>query len=509
MNHSHSVIVAYGHNGLRSALNLAEVLESIADVQLRSYDELQRPLGREPDVALCVVIDDETLEKAHQVQVRLEDVPTFIIDGLGELKIELNGYAGRLSSSPDQVLNAVRQHLVSHPPNHLRPSRHCEPKRQPRRISSPFDYALARAAGDAQTPQAVLIAAARQLCWDLRADRVEVFLRMIEKNAFKRIYAEPQTYAEPKSRGRECAPSLEVIRLIKKRSYPLTIQELETRASLPLFHYMSQGNCNLLLPLVKEARLLGWLAFGVESSRCSDEMLDDLQVAGHLLTTNVAVAFERDSRNQHAGNVFEAFAALKFGILTMSQEGRILSVTGATALLGSEPREGDHFRAIHNSHAREVIAYALQGSFLEKSWIDFDSQTTISCLATRLADGKIAVFWGPCKFKDQESGTQRAPTGLDLKAVLDSLPVPVLVDNETSPGTAGLPRVHISNADGQAIRDCAFQAQAKNVKALRLRLEKGRAAENAVLFYESDRNEGSFEFADDIKHAVRFALEAA
>ena len=101
--------------------------------------------------------------KAHQVQVRLEDVPTFVIDGLGELKIELNGYAGRLSSSPDQVLSAIRQHLVSHPPNHLRPLRQSEPKRPPRRISSPFDYALARAAGDAQTPQAVLIAAARQL----------------------------------------------------------------------------------------------------------------------------------------------------------------------------------------------------------------------------------------------------------------------------------------------------------------------------------------------------------
>ena len=163
MNHSHSIMVAYGHNGLRSALNVAEALESIADVQLRSYDELQRPLVSEPDVALCLVIDDETLEKAHQVQVRLEDVPTFVIDGLGELKIELNGYAGRLSSSPDQVLNAIRQHLVSHPPNHLRPSPQREPKRQSRRISSPFDYALARAAGDAQTPQAVLIAAARQL----------------------------------------------------------------------------------------------------------------------------------------------------------------------------------------------------------------------------------------------------------------------------------------------------------------------------------------------------------
>ena len=59
---------------------MAEALESIADVQLRSYDEIYAPLCPEPDVALCVVIDDETLEKAHQVQVRLEDVPTFVID---------------------------------------------------------------------------------------------------------------------------------------------------------------------------------------------------------------------------------------------------------------------------------------------------------------------------------------------------------------------------------------------------------------------------------------------
>ena len=81
---------------------------------------------------------------------------------------------------------------------------------------------------------------------------------------------------------------------------------------------------------------------GVEPSRCTDEMLDDLQIAGHLLTTNVAAAFERDCRNQQARNLFEAFAALKFGILTMSQEGRILS-DGSHALLGSEPREGDHF----------------------------------------------------------------------------------------------------------------------------------------------------------------------
>ncbi len=509
MNHAHSIIVAYGHNDLRSALNVAETLESIADVQLRSYDQMHQPFCREPDVALCVVIDDETLEKAHQLQVRLEDVPTFVIDGLGELKIELNGYAGRLSSSPDQVLNAVRQHLVSHPPNGLRPSRKGEPQRPVRRISSPFDHTLARTSGEAQTPQAILIAAARQLFWDLRADRVEVFLRVCEKNAFRRIYAEPETYTERKFQGRECAPSLEVIRLIKKRSYPLTIQELESRSALPLFHYLSSRNYNLLVPLVKEARLLGWLAFGVEACRCTDDMLDDLQVAGHLLTTSVAAGFERETQNQQTRNVFEAFAALKFGILTMSQEGRVLSVTGATALLGSEPREGDHFKAIHNSHAREVIAFALRGSFVEKSWIDFDSQTAISCLATKLSDGKIAVFWGPRRFAPEEPRSQSSRTSLDLKAVLDSLPVPVLLDSEASPGTGSLPRVQISDADGQAIRDCALQAQAKNVKALRLRWGKTRSSESAVLFYESDRHEGSVEFTDDIQHAVRFSLEAA
>ena len=79
-------------------------------------------------------------------------------------------------------------------------------------------------------------------------------------------------------------------------------------------------------------------------------------------------------------------------------------------------------------------------------------------------------FWGLVRPKRQEADSASS-TGLDLKAVLDS-PVPVLVDNETSPGTGGLPRVQISDADGQAIRDCAVQAQAKNVKALRLRLER-------------------------------------
>lgn len=503
MNPSHSVLVAYGHNGLRSALNVVEALEQIAEVQLCSYDQSQERLPQEPDLALCVVTDDETLGLAHQFQVRLEDVPTFVVDGADGLKIEVNGYAGRLSSSPDQVLKAVRQHLAADGRRDFRPARKTESSRAPRRISSPFDHTLARAAGGGQRPQATLIAAARQLSWDLRADRVEVFLRMVEKNGFRSIYAEPE------SNGRDRAPSAEVIRLIKKRSHPVTTQELEARPALPLYEYLTSRSLNLLLPLVRETRLLGWLAFGLEASRCTDDLLDDLQVAGHLLTTSVAEAFDREAEGQEARNLFDAFSALKFGILTIDQEGQIISVTGTTTLLGSEPQTGDHFRAIHNSRAREVIAHALRGSFVEKSWVDFDSQVTISCFSTKLADGKIVVFWGPRQSQPQAATKQNAPINLDLKEVLDSLPVPVLLDNEVSPGTVALPQVRITDEDGQAIRDCALQAQARKVKALRLRWGKKRSPGDAVLFYDRDADEGNEEFCDDIEHAVRFSLVAA
>ena len=503
MNPSHSVLVAYGHNGLRSALNVVEALEAIAEVQLCSYDQSHEQRSQEPDVVLCIVTDDETLDQAHQFQVRLEDVPTFVVDGGAELKIEVNGYAGRLPSSPDQVLKAVRQHLAADGRRDFRPARKTESSRAPRRISSPFDHTLARSAGGGQTPQATLIAAARQLSWDLRADRVEVFLRRVDKNEFRRIYAEPE------SNGGDCAPSAEVIRLIKKRLHPVTTQELEARSAAPLYHYLTSRNLNLLLPLVKETRLLGWLAFGLEGSRCTDDLLDDLQVAGHLLTASLAEAFNREAECQDARNLFDAFSALKFGILMIDQDGQIVSVTGTTALLGSEPQKGDHFRAIHNSRAREVIAHALRGSFVEKSWVDFDSKVTISCLTTKLADGKIVMFWGPRRDQPQAAAKRNASINLDLKEVLDSLPVPVLLGNEVSPGTVAAPQARISDEDYQAIRECALQAQARNVKALRLRWGKKPSEDNAVLFYDTDTEEGNDELSDDIEHAVRFSLVAA
>ncbi|HEY5741728.1 MAG TPA: hypothetical protein VIS99_04245, partial [Terrimicrobiaceae bacterium] len=420
--------------------------------------------------------------------------------GSGALKIEVNGYAGRISSSPDQVLKTVQQLLST---SRRKPSRTTLGKASnhaPRRISSPFDQTLARAAGGAQTPQAVLMAAARQLFWDLRATRGEVFLRMVEKNGFQKVYAEPELRTTANS-----AISSEVVRLIKKRSFPVTLQDLEARPVRPLYQYLASRHLNLLIPLIKEARLLGWLAFAVEDSRCTHELLDDLQIVGHLLTTSVAEAFDRELRDHEAASLFEAFSVLHCGILIIDQEGQILNIAGTTMPLGSGLRQGDHFKAIHNSRVREVIAQALRGRFLESTWGDFDSQMTMTCFAVKLDEKRILVFWQPQQRQSQGFGRQH----LELKQVLDSLPVPVLLDDEVTPGSVACPEGRITEADCEAIRDCALQAQAKNVKALRLRWGKRRSTDNAVLFYEANINEGSEEFADDIKHAVRFSLQAA
>jgi hypothetical protein len=494
MKTTNSVLVAYSHDGFRSALTVLEALKPIADVQLCAYGS-EGALAFEPDVALCIVTDESSLDQAHDFQVQLDDVPTVVVDSLGTVKVEVNGYAGRISGSPDQVLKTV-QHLLSTRKTKNAPARPRTGLRSaPRRISSPFDHTLARASGGTQSPQAVLMAAARQLFWDLRADRGEVFLRMLEKNGFYKVYSEPEA-----SSGGRSTISAEVIRLIKKRCFPVVLHELETRAARPLHDYLADRHLNLLIPLVKETRLLGWMAFAVEDSRCTDEVLDDLQIVGHLLTTSVAEAFDRELSLIQADSLAEAFSSLQMGVLTMGRDGRIVSLTGTTVPLGSGVRQGDHYRAIHNSWVREVIAEALCDRFISKTWQDFGLQLSMTCTAAKMAGEKIVLFWQP-----QQNQTQNAtPDHLDLQEVLESLPVPVVVDNEGS-----CPKGRVSEADVQAIKDCALQAQAKNVKALRLRWGQTQSSENAVLFYESAISQGGADFIDDINHAVRFSLEAA
>jgi PAS domain-containing protein len=496
MKPTNSVLVAYSHDGFRSALKVLEALKPIADVQLRAYDS-EEALASEPDVALCIVTDEESIDQAHHFQVQLDDVPTVVVDGSGALKIEVNGYAGRISSSPDQVVRTV-QHLLS---TQKRSEAIAVPKSarksSPRRISSPFDHALARASGGAQSPQAVLMAAARQLFWDLRADRGEVFLRMLERNGFYKIYSEPEARS-----GTRSSVSPEVIRLIKRRCFPVVLHELETRAVRPLRDYLASRHLNLLIPLVREARLLGWMAFAVEDSRCTDEVLDDLQIVGHLLTTSVAEAFDRELSLIQADGLSEAFASLQIGVLTIDRDGHIVSLAGTTVPLGSGVRQGDHYRAIHNSWVREIAAEALAGRFLSKTWQDFALKMTMTCTAASLAGEKVVLFWQPRQSPSQAA----AQDHLDLREVLESLPVPVLVEDE---GYGTCPSGRVSEADVQAIKDCALQAQAKNVKALRLRWGQTQSPKNAVLFYESDIGQGIAEFIDDVNHAVRFSLEAA
>ncbi len=501
MNSPHSILIAFAHDGLRSALEVVEALEPIADVQLCPYEQVHQRAIQDLDVALCVVTDEESLDLAHKFQVHLEDIPTIVIDGAGDLKIEVNGYAERISSAPDQVIKAVRQLLVPDRRRESPTTPKAESTRSPRRIASPFDHTLARNAGGEQSSEALLIAASRQLSWDLRAERVEVFLRLAEKNVFKRIYAEPKPSA-----GRDSMPSGEIVRLIKKRSYPVSLRELGSRSTLPLYEYLAARNLNLLVPLAKESRLLGWLAFSLDATRETDDLLDDLQVAGQLLSISLAEAFDREAKHHEAKSFYDALSALNFGILTVDRDGEILNVSGATSLLGSDPRKGDHFKAIHNSRVREVVAAALKGNFLDRSWIDLASRELISSFSTRLPDGRIVVFWGP---RQDQQEPARTSANLELKEVIESLPVPVLLDNEVSPGTVPVPHGRISDEDGRAIRDCALRAQARNVKALRLRWGKQQSPENAVLFYDSNVTEGCHEFCDDIKHAVRFSLLAA
>ena len=258
MKPTNSVLVAYSHDGFRSALSLLEALQPIADVQLCAYDA-KEALAYEPDIALCIVTDEDSLDQAHDFQVELDNVPTIIVNSSGALKVEVNGYAGRISSPPDQVLKTVR-HLLSTQGTKEAPARRkISARSAPRRISSPFDHTLARASGGTQTPETVLMAAARQLFWDLRADRGEIFLRMLEKNGFYKVNAEPEAGNRTNS-----AISPEVIRLIKKRCFPVILPELEARPARPLHDYLASRHLNLLIPLVKETRLLGWMAFSVE-----------------------------------------------------------------------------------------------------------------------------------------------------------------------------------------------------------------------------------------------------
>jgi hypothetical protein len=184
-------------------------------------------------------------------------------------------------------------------------------------------------------------------------------------------------------------------------------------------------------------------------------------------------------------------------------------MTGETSLLGGNPQKGEPFKSIHNSRVREVIAHALRGDFIEKSWVDFESKETMAGHSARLEDGKIVLFWGPARNRHPSAEQAGGPPDFDLKEVLESLPVPVVLDaaGSAAPEASTMPQGRISDRDGQAIRACALKAKAQKVKSLRLRWGKDRSPVHAVLFYETTPDEANSDFSDDINQAVRFSVQ--
>lgn len=503
MNTPPFVLVVYAHDGLHLALSMVEVLEPIAEVRLCSYGQSREQASREPDVALCIVTDDESIQQAHEFQGSIEGVPTFVVDNSGGRRIKANGFAGKVSSAPEHVLKTVRQLLAANEITNLPVVPKKEAARSPRRLTSPFNHTLARTTGVGQTPKAILMAAVQQLSWDLRAERTEAFLHTPETDTYQMVYAEPET---PGVRG--VGPSPEIIRLIKKRFYPTTLSEMESRAFCSLRHYLAGRKMNVLVPLAQESLMLGWLSLNLDAARCTDDFLDDLQVAAHLLTISLAEAYRREEAHRDTGRLNDAFAALKSGILIIDEEGQIAALTGETAFLGGNPQKGDSFKSIHNSRVREVIAHALRGNYVEKSWVDFDSKEPMASRSSGLEDGKIVVFWGPARSDHPSAKQASRPASFDLKEVLESLPVPVVLEaaGAVAPEASILPQGWISDRDGQAIRACALQAKAQKVKSLRLRWGKERSPVHAVLFYETAPGEVNSDFSDDINRAVQFSV---
>jgi hypothetical protein len=235
-----------------------------------------------------------------------------VVESLGGPKGEIGRYRRTISFVPDRLQRRGIKSLV----DRKEKGSPCNTKGEGEPVSNPgslrpnttrpseeemFDHflmrirgsKLVRSASSEQTPQALPIAAARQLCWDLRAKRGEFFVRTLDGCTFQKIYEDPDG-------GSHGPPPLEVVRLIRERTFPHTLQELEAHSVRPLYQYLKSRNLNLLIPLVKKSRLLGWLAFALDPIRCTDDLLDGLQVAGYLLATSISDTYPLEAEDANA-----------------------------------------------------------------------------------------------------------------------------------------------------------------------------------------------------------------
>jgi len=492
MNTSH-LLVAYPRGGESLALKLVETLDGVGITTLRPYSRMKAGMGEHRfDVALCIVMDQESVAEAHDLQHRLEDVPTIVVDNAQNTAIPVNGFIGRASCAHDPILEMVTE--ILHADTRSDSSSGRNDRSRPAFVSR-FDATLSRLGGVSEGYDTLLSAATRQLAWELRAMGAEACALDIESQ-IRRVYCSL-------SEGLDLHPIPDAIgRILKAKRFLVCKKDLTRKADAPLIEYLETQRLNVIAPLMPDYRLLGWLAFRLDETMLTDAFLDDLHIAAHLLALTLRNPSEEPPRK--ANSWHQVLAEFNVGMLTLGPNGKIIDVMGDTSLLGLTSSSGHSLKSVRNGHIREVIAEALRGNLTTKIWVDARSGQSYAGAATALGDKTIAL-----RFERLMTTPPKSDGGsssmVELSPLLESLTLPVLV--EGAPGsTAGLPKGCISTNDSESIRRCAQAAISGEAKALRIRFTPDGKSSRAVLFFETPaKGEESF-LGRDISHAVEFRV---
>jgi hypothetical protein len=486
-----TILIVYPPTGQRIALDLVECLESLGRVTLRSYERL--PGKMDVSVAVCVVADDYSLDQAHDLQQRFIDIPTLIVDDKAEGTIPVNGFVGLVSPIPNQVFEAVEGILA----NGSSASRAGGPESsRPRRtLASRFDITLARTAGLSQSLPTILGAATRHLAWELRANVAEAYLLDLSANPIK-VFCEPSTVSDSSE------VSSKLLRVLERRARPTCLTDLNQIQDRSLFQHMEMRGLTVVVPFLKENKLMGWLGLGLDASTLTDDFLDDLYVVTHLLTLSL-ISAPSDTVEQI--NLWDrALGAFRTGMLILDRQGKVTDLAGEMNLLGNSPARGASFTEIRNGRIREIVARALRGNFTSSEWCCPGSAEVVRCSAAAFSEESMVLSFGISKFTSTPA-PESAPPSVDLKELLSSLPVPVLPDSACG-SPAEIPGGQITAFDSDQIRKCANAALAKEAKSLRFRCRREATNTQAVLFFESPQTESESTFGSDVNEAVRFVV---
>jgi hypothetical protein len=494
-----SILVAYPVGGEGTALKLLETLESLADVTLRPYSRTKAIDDSEDyNVILCVVVDDPSVEEAHELQQRMADTPTVVVDSSRGASIPINGFCDLVSPIPQEIIQTVSDILHADLPGTQREQFSTQGLPVHRRLTSRFDATLSRLGGLSQDGEAFLAAATRHLAWELRADHAEAYL-VNEQAEARRVFCTPML-------GDASAAAEGVCRVLEKHGRLITSAELRRRSDTPLLDHLETRGLNVIAPMLEETRLVGWLALGFENdSVLTDEFLDELQIATHLLS--LVLAQRRDETDTGERPWHDVLLAFDSGLILITDSGEIADVAGATHLLGGPLISGQPFKAIRNARIRDVVAKALRSNFATERWTDPRSEQTIVCSAKPLADGAVAIRY--CSVHQDVEGHDSGTTEqIDLQPLLESLTIPVEpeIPAESAPS---VPKGRVTFEDSIRIRRCAESARSRNAKALKMRFHVEGSHGRGVLFYETSLAEAESQLSDDASQAVKFHVSPA